>query len=433
MSVSPDIAESSKSGLEPRLARSDVRSVEVSSTSSRGLDWLNFFLADIQTGVGPFIAIYLAGLKWDEQMVGIALTVSSIAGILMQTPAGALVDQVHHKRALTACAVTLMSGASLMMAFFSQLWPIMIGQAVTGGVASVFVPAVCAMSLGIVGHEVFDARQARNQMFNSAGNVVAALAMGLLAYCVSDRSIFFFIAFLALPTLASLWAIDARAIDYARARGSCATAGDSKPTRLRELMKDRPLAVLLVASVLFHFANAAMLPLLGEMLGKGKGRASMIFMSACVITTQLVITFVSPWAGKFASKWGRKPILLLGFAVLPLRGLLYTLTDRTPFLIGIQILDGVGVGIFGVVAVLMIADLTRGTGRFNVTLGAISTAVGIGAALSQTIAGGIVHHWGHRAGFSFLAGVAMLAVLMLWRWMPETRARQEFPCATRGG
>lgn len=171
--------------------------------------------------------------------------------------------------------------------------------------------------------------------------------------------------------------------------------------------------IFLCCAVLFHFANAAMLPLLGEMLAKGKGRSSMMFMSACVVTTQFTITLIAAWAGRAAGSLGRKPLLLIGFGVLPVRGILYTLTSNIYLLVGIQVLDGIGAGIFGVVSVLVVADLTRGTGRFNLTLGAIAAAVGIGAALSQSIAGGIVHHFGDRAGFMFLAAVAGAALLVL--------------------
>jgi len=190
------------------------------------------------------------------------------------------------------------------------------------------------------------------------------------------------------------------------------------------LLKDRPLVIFLICAVMFHFANAAMLPLLGELLAKGKGRGSMMFMSACVVTTQMVITLLAAWAGRTAGTWGRKPLLLIAFGVLPVRAVLYTLTSNTVALVAIQILDGVGAGIFGVVSVLVIADLTRGSGRFNLTLGAITTAVGVGASCSQVIAGSIVHHFGSNAGFLFLAGVAAVAFFILYVFMPETRDQQ---------
>jgi MFS family permease len=389
--------------------------------SLRALDWLNFFLADVQTGVGPFLAIYLAAYAWDEERIGLALSVGGIAGILAQTPAGALVDQVRRKRTIVAVAVAALALGSLLIAWLPSFWSVMSAQVLIGATSSVFIPAICAISLGIVGHRLFDARQGRNQSFNSAGNVAAAVSMGLLGYFVSNRSIFFFVVVCTLPTLVALSRVRADEIDYEEARGAGHGKGDGKPVGAAALFKDRPLVIFLVCAVLFHFANAAMLPLLGEMLAKGHGRSSMMFMSACVVTTQLVITTIAAWSGRRASSWGRKPLLLIAFGVLPVRAMLYTLTSNTVALIAVQILDGVGAGIFGVVSVLVIADLTKGSGRFNITLGAISTAVGIGAALSQLIAGAIVHHFNFNAGFIFLAAVAAAAFGILYFFMPETR------------
>jgi predicted MFS family arabinose efflux permease len=311
----------------------------------------------------------------------------------------------------------LATGA-LVIALFPSFWPVIGSQILIGATSSVFLPAICAMSLGIVGRAAFDARQGRNQTFNSAGNVFAAVSMGLLGYFVSNRSIFFFVMAVAIPTIAALLLINPGEIDYAAARGE---NGAEQASSVRMLLKDRPLLVFLICAVLFHFANAAMLPLLGEMLAKGRGRSSMLFMSACVITTQVVITLLASWSGRRAGTWGRKPLLLIGFGVLPVRGLLYTLTSSTALLVAIQVMDGIGAGIFGVVSVLVIADLTRGTGRSNLALGGIATAVGVGGSLSQVIAGSIVHHAGFRAGFLFLAAVASAAFGMLYFFMPETR------------
>jgi predicted MFS family arabinose efflux permease len=394
-----------------------------SKRTLHALDWLNFLLADVQTGVGPFLAIYLAGYKWNEERVGLALTVGGVAGILAQTPAGAWVDAVRSKRALVGAAVVALAAGALAIAFFPSFAPVLAAQVSIGATSSVFIPAICAMSLGIVGRAAFDRRQGRNQTFNSAGNVTAAVSMGLLGYFVSNRSIFFFVAALALPTLLVLRLIAPSEIDHELARGTRAGEKSAPAESVWALLKDRRLVTFLACAVMFHFANAAMLPLLGEQLAKGRGRSSMLFMSACVVTTQLVITLIATSAGRKAGAWGRKPVLLIAFGVLPVRGLLYTLTSSTPLLVAIQILDGIGAGIFGVVSVLVIADLTRGTGRFNLTLGAITAAVGIGASLSQFIAGAIVHHAGSRAGFLFLAAVAAGAFALLFFGMPETRER----------
>jgi MFS family permease len=397
----------------------------------RGLDWLNFLLADVRTGIGPFLAIYLAGYGWNEQRVGIALTVGGIAEILTQTPAGALVDRLRSKRALIAAGIVALAVGSLLIALVPTFWFVMSAQVLIGGTSSIFAPAICAVSLGIVGHRLFDLRQGRNQAFNSAGNVAAAVSMGLLGYFISDRSIFFFVLACAVPTILILFMIRPEEIDYELARGAKKGDKDAKPMRAHALLNDRPLLIFLVCAVMFHFANAAMLPLLGEMLAKGQGRSSMMFMSACVVTTQLVITLLASWSGRKAGVWGRKPLLLVAFGVLPVRGILYTLTANTGALVAIQILDGVGAGIFGVVSVLVIADLTQGTGRFNLTLGAISTAVSIGASLSQVIAGSIVHYFGSNAGFLFLATVASAAFGILYFFMPETRD-QRFPKPIQG-
>jgi len=405
----------------PARAGDGAYGSRASKRSLRGLDGLNFFLADVQSGVGPFLAIYLAGSEWNEQTIGIVLTGGGIAGIIAQTPAGALADRVRSKRALIACGVVALALGALLIAVTPAFWPVLAAQTLIGVSSSVFGPTVVAISLGVVGRQLFDRRQGRNQTFNSAGNVVAAVAMGLIGYFLSNRGIFFFVVAFTIPTLWALSRIRSSEIDYEVARGSDDGARDAHVSHIAALLKDRPLLIFLVCAVLFHFANAAMLPLLGEMLSKGHGRASMMFMSACVVTTQVVVTLLASWSSIKAQQWGRKPLLLIAFGVLPVRGVLYTLTGATSSLVAIQILDGIAAAIFGVVSVLVIADLTKGTGRFNLTLGAVTTAVGIGAALSQSIAGGIVHRFGYHAGFLFLAAVAGAAFLLLWIAMPETR------------
>ncbi|HMB95650.1 MAG TPA: MFS transporter, partial [Tepidisphaeraceae bacterium] len=353
----------------------DRNSRKPSASSRRGLDWLNFFLADVQTGVGPFLAIYLASHQWNEERVGIALTIGGIAGIAAQTPMGALVDRLHAKRSLMAVGVLGLALGAVILALRPMFWWVVGAQTLIGAISSIFGPAIGAISLGLVGHRLLSRRLGRNQTFNSAGNVVAAVLMGVVGYFFAVRNIFFLVVLLCVPTLISLAMIRPEEIDYDLARGARDGEKMDAPAKFWEVFSDRPLLIFLFCAVLFHFANAAMLPLLGEMLSKGKGSASALFMSACVVTTQLTITVSAFGIGRLAESWGRKPVMLIGFAALPIRGVLYTLTSNTYLLIGIQVLDGIGAGIFGVLAALMIADLTRGTGRFNFTQGAIATAV----------------------------------------------------------
>jgi len=389
------------------------------SRSLLGLDFVNFFLIDPQTGIGSFLPIYLAANQWNEQLVGIALSAGSLSGILSQAPSGAIVDALRCKRALVALGMIVLAFCSLLMAFFPSFWPIVASQVLIGGISTLIGPAICAISLGMVGRKNFDLRQGRNQMFNSAGKVATAVVIGLLGYYISDRSIFFFVFFLAIPTLISLSFINPTEIDYQLARGGD-DGHDQKKHSIRQLFRPQ-FVIFLTAIVLFNFANAAILPLLGQLISKDHGNTSMLFMSMLVVTTQLVITQIAPWSGKKASIWGRKPLLLIGFAVLPIRALLYTLNHSIESLISLQLLDGLSAGIFSVVSVLMIADLTKGTGRFNFALGVTGTSVGIGSALSQVIAGTIVKNDGYSAGFIFLAIVGIAAFLILFFFVSETK------------
>jgi MFS family permease len=396
-----------------------------SHSSLRGIDWLNFFLADVQTGVGPFLAIYLASQKWNEQSVGIALTVGGIAGIVTQTPFGVIVDRTTSKRGLIAAGILGLALGTLILILWPEPIPVMAAQVLIGGVASIFAPAIAAITLGLVGPGKFDPRVGRNQGFNSAGNVFTALTLGALAYFFTNRIIFIAVLAMCAPTFLSLTLIKPQEIDNDIACGgrekACDGIGKPGQARAAALLTNKPLLIFCASAVMFHFANAAMLPLLGEWLSKGKGNSSAIFMAACVVTTQLTIVFIASFIGKSAGKFGRKPLLLLGFGVLPVRGALYTLVHGTVPLVAIQILDGVGAGIFGVLSILVIRDVTAGTCRFNAAQGAVATATGIGAALSQTVAGAIVHRFAYQAGFLVLSAVAATAFFTLWFFMPETK------------
>lgn len=383
------------------------------------LEWLNFFLADVQTGLGPFLAAYLAANGWTPSRVGFALTLGGLFAVACQTPAGATVDSVHRKRALLGVSLAiLVTGAILLM---GRISPIRVYSAqVLIGVSGAFLaPTVAAVTLGIVGPGGFDTQFGRNQAFNSAGNVFTALLAACASYKFGYHAIFIIAALLALPTAVSLAAIDGGQIDYAQSRGS--TDERAQAEGLSALLRDHTLLVFLAAVFLFHAANAAMLPQLGEMLAKGKPKAAAPFMSACIIVTQLVIAATAAAVGKRAATAGRRSLLLFGFAVLPLRGILYTLTHSVPALIAIQTLDGVANAIFVVVSILVIKDLTQGTGRFNIAAGALATMVGTGAAVSTSVGGLLIQHAGYRASFLGLAFIALVAFALLWFAVPETQ------------
>jgi MFS family permease len=390
--------------------------------SLHALEWLNFFLADVQTGLGPFLAAYLASSGWNPGSVGYALTFGGLVGVAMQTPAGAVIDAVHRKRVLLGANLcVLVAGAFLLMGRLSLL-KVYSAQFLIGGSGVFLGPTVAAITLGIVGAAAFDRQFGKNQAFNSAGNVFTALLVAYVSYKFGYRAIFVVAALLAVPAAVSLFLIDAKQIDYARARGALQEEGHKKAKAkgLSSLVKDPVLLCFLGTAFLFHLANAAMLPELGEMLSKDSPKAAAPFMSACIIVTQLVIAATAAWIGKRAAAKGRKPLMLVGFGVLPIRGVLYTLTHAAGALIAIQTLDGVANAIFVIVSILVIKDRTEGTGRFNVAAGALATMVGIGAAVSNTIGGVLIQHSGYRASFLGLAGIALLAFTLLWFTVPET-------------
>ncbi len=397
--------------------------ISTEARSVRATEWLNFFLADVQAGVGPFIAAYLAASGWKPDRVGLALTLGGVMTVLLQAPAGAIVDAVRHKRAILAAGITAVALGAVTLESRTTALFIGLAQVLIGSAASFLGPTVVAITLGIVGQRAFDRQFGRNQSFNSAGNVMAALLLAAVGYRFGNRAIFFASIGLTAPALIALAAIDPKQIDYQRARASGFNSHDNRVSRLRVLLTDPVLLAFCVSAFLFHLANAAMLPQLGELLSKGNAREAAPFMSACIIVTQLMIALSAPWIGKRAGVRGRKGLLLLGFGVLPIRGVLYTLTQSASALIAIQILDGVANAIFGVVSMLVILDRTRGTGRFNLAQGGLAMMVGIGAALSNALGGQLVGRFGYNASFLGLASIGALAFVVLWWAVPETRER----------
>ena len=384
------------------------------------LDWLNFFLADVKDGLGPFLAIYLLSSQhWDPGRIGVVMTIAGVATVAARTPFGALIDWTRWKRGLIVAAAVVVAGGAAAMTFFPSFWLIAGAQAAIGSADAIFPSAIGAISLGIVGTNMFTRRVGRNEAFNHAGNAFTAILAGVAGWLVAPGAVLWLIALLAVASICAALKIDARSIDHTAARGADRDRVE-QPSGLRVLLNCKPLLIFTAAITLFHFANAAMLPLLGEKLAQGNKGTETLFMAACIITAQVVMVPMAMLVGLRADTWGRKRIFLVGFAVLPIRGVLYTLTQDPFALVAIQILDGVGAGIFGALFFIVIADLTTGTGRYNLAQGAASASWGLGAALSNSVAGFIVDAAGYSVAFLFLAVCALAAFLLLWIAMPET-------------
>jgi MFS family permease len=400
---------------------------EPSRRSLAALDALNVVLADVRDGLGPYLAIYLATRHWSSDRIGLAMSAMGIASVLAQTPAGALIDQTRRKRAwMVAASLAIGFGAVTMVR--CPTVPVILGsQAAIGATSAIFAPATAAVSLGLVGHARMPRRTGRNEAFNHGGNVIAAVLAWLIGDYVAYDGIFYLLAGMCLASAAATLLIRREEIDDDLARGADRDDSDAdlgpKVAGLGEIVRDRRIVVFTASIVLFHFANAAMLPLVGQKLTAGKTQGVAGYMSACIIAAQLVMVPVAIASSRLAESWGRRPTFLIGFAVLPLRGWLYTLTADPRLLVAIQLLDGIGAGIFRVVGILVIADLTRGTGRFNLMQGTLATATGLGSAASNYLTGLIVARFGFDAGFLALAAIAGVALAFFGLAMPETRGQ----------
>src|SRR3984893_18763116 len=325
------------------------------------------------------------------------MSIATIAGILAQTPSGALVDATKAKRGVMVAAAVLVTAASLVVPWLSSFWPVAVSQATAHAAGVVFGPALAAVTLGIVGHRAFTRRIGRNETFNHAGNAFAAAASGVFAYLWGPTVVFYLLAAMSVASIVSVSAIPERAIDHELARGlHDAPSGQGKtgdaPSGLSVLLTCRPLLIFAGCAIMFHFANAAMLPLVGQKLALQDKNLGTSLMSACILAAQFVMVPMAMLVGAKADTWGRKSLFLAGLLILPIRGVLYTLSDNSYWLVAVQLLDGVGAGIYGAIFPIIVADVMRGTGRFNAAQGAILTAQGIGAALSTALAGFVVVH-----------------------------------------
>ena len=406
-----------------------------SAASLRGLDGLNFLMADVRDGVGPYLSVFLKGGEhWDSGAIGIAMAVSSVAAAICQVPAGLLVDGTRAKRLLIAASELLVAAGCLTIAFFPHFWTVIVAQAILGSASAVIPPAIAALSLGLVGRRLLDSRISRNESFNHGGNFVAAGLAGVLGQFIGYDWIFYLVCALAVASAVVVTLIKAAEIDHERARGGEDKADGGKPVAFRNLLRRRDLRIFLASVVLFHFGNAAMLPMAGQVLALEHPGEDTLALSACIIAAQLVMVGVAWLVGHASARGiGRKTIFLVALGVLPVRGMLFSFTTSSYGVVAIQLLDGVAAGIFGVVSVLIASDLMRGTGRFNLAQGLTALAVGIGAGLSNLVAGYIVQWFGYPVGFLSLAAIAVCALVFFAALMPETRSANAGPDDTARG
>lgn len=384
--------------------------------ANRALDMVNFFLADVQTGFGPFVAVYLTSHKWTQVEIGFALTLGTMTSLIGQLPAGALVDSMRNKRVAATGALCGIMIAALLLALQPYELPVMMATMLHGFSSCIITPAIAAISLHLAGHAALGERLGRNARFASIGNGLAAAAMGATGAYFSSRFVFYMTAALCVPALVSLWAIG----HGTHARRQTTIRVFDVPG-LKRLLADRRLLVFGVCVMLFHLSNAAMLPLAGAAVTMRAGHFANLIIAACIMVPQAIVALTSPWVGHVAATRGRKLLLVLGWGMLPVRGILLAVLPGAWPLVAVQAISGVSAAVFGVLLPLLAADITIGTSHFNLCIAILGLGMYIGAAASTTMSGGIADSAGMPVAFLVLAAIGAIGTAVVWFGMPETR------------
>jgi predicted MFS family arabinose efflux permease len=376
----------------------------------------------VQTGFGPFVAVYLTTQKWTQVEIGFVLSIGGIVALIGQMPGGAIVDAARSERLVAGLAVATI-GVSALGYVAWPIFPVVVAAATLHAAAScVLGPSIAAISLGLVGPLAIGERLGRNARYASLGNGIAAAVMGTVAYLVSNQSVFLVTFILAIPTLLALKSIREREIDAAQAHGSVVReVPDADATSVWNLMRQRPLMIFAGSVLLLQLANAAMLPIMAGVVTTRSSEWAPVLIAACIIVPQAIVALTSPSVGRKAQQWGRRPLLLLGFAALAIRGVLFATVSDPYLLVAAQVFDGITAAVFSVMIPLVVADVAFGSGHFNLAQGIVGTATGIGASLSTVLAGYVTDKFGSSVAFLGLAAVAATGLAVIWLVMPETR------------
>jgi predicted MFS family arabinose efflux permease len=387
-----------------------------------GLNGLNFFTAAVQAGFGPFIVVWLTQNGWSLSELGLALSIGTLAALLSQLPGGMLVDQVHNKNLAAAGALIALAGSALLLCL-APTEKLVWGAQVAHALAScVLTPAIAALTLSVCGHDKFSERLGLNTRYAALGNAASAVLLGAAASTISEQAVFLVTAALVIPAVAAVFMI--RADDRVDPPSNHPAL---RPPQEREyppwrIFAEPALHVFAVAVVLFQLANAALLPVALNGLTHEGGAAGFV-ISATIVIPQIIAALIAPWGGTLAQRIGRRPVLLVGFAAVPLRAVLLAVLPGAVPLMVLQALDGVSAAALGLMLPLIAADVTKRTGYLNLAIGALGLASSLGATFSTAFAGWIGDRFGDTMTFLFLAAAGALAVALLWVAMPETRPR----------
>lgn len=414
--------------------------------SLAGLSWLNFLVALMQTGFGAFLAVYLTTHGWSATAMGLALSVGTVAAMVSQVPAGLLVDWVPNKRVLVAGAILTVTGAALLIAGVPLALPVFTAQVLQGAAGSVLGPAIAALTLALSRQHMLGERLGRNVRFAAMGSAVAAGIMGAVGLWFSGQAMFLLAAASGPAAVLAVMMIRRADLEAAPARTTHRgalprRARTEPPVPVRQVVLDPCLLAFAGCMALFQLGNAALLPLAASAITRAPGavfqvvvsasdaswsplvltaRLSELVVPASIILPQLLAAMLSPQLGRLAHHWARRPVLLLGVAVLPLRAVLLALDGAPELMVCYHALDGIAAAVIGVMIPLVVADITHAHGRFNLALGVVGLAASLGGAASTAIGGTLADHFGEATAFFCLAGVGVLACLAVMFLLPET-------------
>jgi MFS family permease len=384
-----------------------------------GLGAFNFFAAAVETGFGPFLPVYLTRSGWSQGAVGLALSVGAIASVASQVPGGLLVDHVHQKRLICAASLGAVGMSALVFAFWPGLAAVWGAEILYAFGTAVLAPGIAALTLSLCGHQAFGERVGNNARYASLGNAAAAAVLGLVAYRISRQAVFLLAAAMTAPAVASLLMIRPGRIDARRDHPALLRPRE-RTARPWHVFVELHMHTFAVCVMLFALANAAMLPVALNGLA-ARHEAAGVATTGSIVALQVVVVLFAPWIGRAAERWGRWPVLVAGFAALPVRGLLFATLPGPGALIGFELLDGASAAVMGIMIPLIAADLTRKTGFLNLAIGSFGLAASLGATFSTTAAGWIAGRFGLRVAFLALAAAGTVALLVVLLVMPETR------------
>lgn len=390
----------------------------MSIRSLQALCLTSFFIADVRDGLGPFLGIFLTQRHWQPDDIGLLMTAGGVAGLLATLPAGFITDASKNKRLILSLLCVLITGTTLLL-WFSQANAVVAFSQIVSGICAAFVgPLITGITLGLTGQKGFSAQMGKNEAFNHGGNFITALIAGGIAWYWGIGGIFILMTCTMLLTLIALTGIRNSDIDDNAARGLESGASAQVPD-FSVLAKNKPLLITGLTLLLFHLANAALLPMLSMRVAAAPGAVNPgLYAAATVIISQMVMIPVAIWTAGRIDRVGYWRLIMLALLIMPVRAALAASSAAPLMMVPVQILDGCAAGVLGVVVPSFIVVLLRGNGHVNAGQSVVMLMQGVGAAMSPALTGMIAGHYSFATAFSVLSVIALTALLIWWRYAP---------------